>query len=67
MGRFTTLLLAMLAVPAAAQQPFYTDDFLVPEPGKWHFDFSMSSTHDTKGQSGSCLIDYWLMQLRKSR
>jgi hypothetical protein len=32
-------LLAALAVPLLGQQPFYTDDSAVTEPGKWHFEF----------------------------
>jgi hypothetical protein len=34
-----SLLLALLAAPLVAQQPFYTDDPAVTEPGKWHFEF----------------------------
>jgi hypothetical protein len=33
------LLVAFAAMPLLAQQPFYTDDPLVTEPGKWHFEF----------------------------
>lgn len=33
------LVLGLLAAPLAAQQPFYTDDSSVTEPGKWHFEF----------------------------
>src|SRR5712692_8453664 len=33
------LLWALLAAPLPAQQPFYTDDPSVTEPGKWHFEF----------------------------
>jgi hypothetical protein len=33
------LLWAPFAAPLAGQQPFYTDDPAVTEPGKWHFEF----------------------------
>jgi hypothetical protein len=32
-------LIALVAAPLAAQQPFYTDDPSVTEKGKWHFEF----------------------------
>jgi hypothetical protein len=38
-ARLPLLLLAVLAVPAVAQQPFYTDDPSVTDPGGWHFEF----------------------------
>ena len=32
-------LLEPLVAPLLGQQPFYTDDSAVTEPGKWHFEF----------------------------
>jgi hypothetical protein len=37
--RFPFLLLTVLAASAWAQQPFYTDDPSVTDPGGWHFEF----------------------------
>lgn len=36
---YRLLFLAVCALPACAQLPFYTDDPAVTEPGKWHFEF----------------------------
>ena len=38
-GTWIGALLATLAAPTLAQQPFYTDDPAVTEKGKWHFEF----------------------------
>jgi hypothetical protein len=37
--RRLALLLTAFATPLAAQQPFYTDDPAVTDPGAWHFEF----------------------------